>query len=59
MYKRAFAMELIRAGHDLEYTTRNRENAKYQVYFFNDSAKLRKDMAMLTGREYVERISDE
>ncbi|MED1625964.1 hypothetical protein [Bacillus mycoides] len=52
-------MELIRAGHDLEYTTRNRENAKYQVYFFNDSAKLRKDMAMLTGREYVERISDE
>lgn len=45
-------MKLIKAGHDLEYTTRNRKNRKYQCYAFNDSAELRKSIARINNQRY-------
>lgn len=53
VYKKSLAIGLIKLGHDLEYTARNRSNPKYQVYFFIDSKELRKSMAKLTGKEYT------
>ena len=49
IYKKTLAMDLIKKGHDLNYTARNRNDGKYQVYFFDDSTSLRKDLAELTG----------
>jgi hypothetical protein len=41
-------------GHDLEYTARNRNNPKYQVYFFKDSPELRKSICKINGVEYID-----
>lgn len=46
-------MDLIKAGHDLEYTTRNRKNKKYQCYAFEDSVELRKSIARINNQEYT------
>jgi hypothetical protein len=56
IYKKTLAMDLVKKGHDIEYTSRNRNNQKYQVYFFEDSPSLRKDMAELSGREYEKEV---
>lgn len=53
IYKKTIAMELVRMGHDLEHTMRNRKNPKYQVFALHDTPELRKDLAKLTGHEYV------
>ena len=53
VYKKTLAIDLIKLGHDLEYTARNRNNPKYQVYFFKHTKQLDKDIAMLTGKEYI------
>lgn len=45
-------MNLIKAGFDLEYTTRNRKNRKYQVYAFEDSIELRKSIARINNQSY-------
>jgi hypothetical protein len=52
IYKKTLAMDLVKKGHDIDYTARDRNNGKYQVYFFEDSTSLRKDLAELTGRVY-------
>lgn len=53
VYKKSLMVELVRLGNDLEYSARNRTNPKYQCYFFKHTSKLDKDLAMLTGKEYV------
>lgn len=53
IYKKTLAMELIRDGFDLEYTTRNRKNRKYQCYAFEDSVELRKSIAQINNQEYT------
>lgn len=52
IYKKTLAMELVRCGHDLEYTARNWNNDRYQIYFFRDCAELRKDIARINGQPY-------
>ncbi|PFX62960.1 hypothetical protein COL36_06530 [Bacillus wiedmannii] len=52
IYKRTLAFELIKDGHMLEYTTRNRKNKKYQCYAFNDSPELRKSIARINNQSY-------
>ncbi|PET04394.1 hypothetical protein CN505_15885 [Bacillus cereus] len=52
IYKKTLAMDLIKAGHDLEYTTRNRKNKKYQCYAFNDSPELQKSIARINNQSY-------
>ncbi|MFY0762139.1 hypothetical protein AB1K32_25395 [Metabacillus dongyingensis] len=54
IYKKTVALNLVKLGHDLLYTAKNRSNEKYQVFFFTDTPELRKDLAMLTGHEYDE-----
>ena len=49
------AIELIKMGNDLEYTARNRNNEKYQVYFFEHTEKLNHDLAILHERLMKER----
>ncbi|GIX59820.1 hypothetical protein BPADB04_48500 [Bacillus paranthracis] len=52
IYKKTLAMDLIRDGHNLEYTTRNRKNRKYQCYAFEDSVELRKSIAKINNQRY-------
>ncbi|USK33515.1 hypothetical protein LIT25_23915 [Bacillus sp. F19] len=54
IYKKTVALNLVKLGHDLLYTAKNRNNEKYQVFFFTDTPELRKDLAMITGHEYDE-----
>ena len=53
IYKKSLAMELIRMGHDFSHSMRNRKKPKWQIYVLYDTPELRKDMAMLSGKEYV------
>lgn len=52
IYKKTLAMDLIKAGHDLEYTTRNRKNKKYQCFAFEDSPELRQSIARINNQSY-------
>ena len=54
IYKKQIMVELVRKNHNLLYTTRNRNNRKYQCYMFELTPELEKDLAELTGHEYVE-----
>ncbi|WP_218939823.1 hypothetical protein [Bacillus thuringiensis] len=45
-------MDLIKAGNDFEYTTRNRKNKKHQYYAFEDSVELRKSIARINNQSY-------
>ena len=51
LYKKSLAMELIRMGHDLHHTMRNRRNAKYQVYVMVETPELIHDMITITLRD--------
>jgi hypothetical protein len=51
IYKKSLAIELIKRGHDLHHTMRNRENPKYQVFVFPHTDELIKDLLELTKRE--------
>ena len=50
IYKKSLAMDLVRKGHDIEHTMRNRENPKYQVFVFKDTPQLIRDLLELTNR---------
>lgn len=52
IYKRSLANELIRMGHDISHSETNRNNAKYQIFMLYDTPELRKDLALLSGKEY-------
>lgn len=54
IYKKELAMDLIKRGHNFLYTTKNRNNRKYQCYMFEASSELDKDLSLLSGREYDE-----
>jgi hypothetical protein len=54
IYKKSLAMELVREGFDIEYTSRNRNDERWQVYFFEDSEELRKSICKINGVEYIE-----
>lgn len=51
LYKKSLAMELIRMGHDLHHTMRNRRNPKYQVYVMVETPELIHDMIAITLRD--------
>ncbi|MGG0486291.1 hypothetical protein ABEY65_23110, partial [Priestia aryabhattai] len=53
IYKKTLAMSLIRLGHDLHHTMRNRNNPKYQVYTFVETEALIHDLLHLTERERI------
>lgn len=55
IYKKTMAIELIKMGNDLEYTSRNRNDPRWQVYFFEHTEKLNQDLAILHERLHTER----
>ena len=55
VYKKSLMVQLVKLGHDLHHTEKNRDNPKYQIYYFPDSEQIEKDLAMLTGKEYKKR----
>ena len=54
VYKKSLMIQLVKLGHDLEYSARNWNNPKYQVYFFPWSEQLERDIVMLSGKEYID-----
>ncbi|MDQ0220148.1 hypothetical protein ELQ35_22160 [Peribacillus cavernae] len=54
VYKKTLAINLVKMGHDIEYTARNKNNPRYQVFFFIDSPKLRREIAKINGQDYDE-----
>ncbi|MDQ0242608.1 hypothetical protein J2S09_000144 [Bacillus fengqiuensis] len=48
IYKKSLAIELIKKGHDLHHTMRNRNNPKYQVFTFVETPGLIEDLVKLS-----------
>ncbi|MCM3411873.1 hypothetical protein [Metabacillus litoralis] len=59
IYKKSLFVELVRKDNNFLYSTRNRNNERWQVYAFEDTPKLRQDIAELNGQEYVESLYNE
>ncbi|PGT92219.1 hypothetical protein COD18_15410 [Bacillus cereus] len=57
IYKKTIAIELIKMGHDLHHTMRNRSNEKYQIYVFVETTELIRDMLAIV--EWQERLYQE
>ncbi|MFU7590094.1 hypothetical protein ACMX9J_14315 [Priestia sp. RMT2NF4] len=53
IYKKTLAMDLIRMGHDLNHTMRNRNNPKYQVYVMVETPEMIRDMLYISERDRV------
>lgn len=53
IYKKSLAMALIRLGHDLHHTMRNRENPKYQVYVMVETPEMIKDLLYVTKQQRI------
>jgi hypothetical protein len=51
IYKKSLAIELIKRGHDLSHTMRNRNNRKYQIFVFPHTDELIKDLLDITKRK--------
>ncbi|MBE3641221.1 hypothetical protein IMZ78_02650 [Bacillus anthracis] len=51
LYKKSLAIELIKRGHDLHHTMRNRNNPKYQVYVLVETPELIRDMIAIVERD--------
>lgn len=51
IYKKTLAMDLIRMGHDLNHTMRNRNNPKYQVYVMVETPEMIRDMLYILERD--------
>lgn len=58
IYKRSLFVELVRRNHNFLYTTRNRTNPKYQCFMFEATPELDKDLAEISGHEYVEKFQE-
>jgi len=58
IYKKSLMVELVRKDNNFLYSTRNRENKRYQVYAFEDTPKLRRDIAELNGQEYIGELNE-
>ncbi|MEK4577091.1 hypothetical protein [Bacillus sp. FSL R12-0074] len=51
IYKKSLAMDLVRAGHDLHHTMRNRSNPKYQIYVLVETPEMIRDLLALVERD--------
>ncbi len=50
IYKKTLAIELIRLGHDLDHTMRNRKDDRFQVFVFIETPELIQDMMEINKR---------
>lgn len=51
VYKKSLAIELIKRGHDLHHTMRNYRDKRFQVFVFEDTPELIKDLVEVNQRE--------
>ncbi|HHQ2477311.1 TPA: hypothetical protein ACSPJ7_001494 [Bacillus cereus] len=49
-YKKTLAIELIKMGHDLNHTMRNRKDDRFQVFVFVETPELIRDMMEINKR---------
>ncbi|QPW51904.1 hypothetical protein G9298_30200 (plasmid) [Bacillus thuringiensis] len=57
IYKKTLAIELIKMGHDLHHTMRNRSNPKYQIYVLAETPEMIRDLLYIVERD--ERLHQE
>jgi len=57
VYKKSIAIELIKMGHDLHHTMRNRKDERFQIYVFVQTPELIRDMLAIV--EWQERLYQE
>lgn len=57
VYKKSIAIELIKMGHDLHHTMRNRKDERFQIYVFVQTPELIRDMLAVV--EWQERLYQE
>lgn len=57
IYKKTIAIELIKMGHDLHHTMRNRKDERFQIYVFVETPELIRDMLAIV--EWQERLYQE
>lgn len=50
IYKKSLAIELIKLGHNLDHTMRNKYNPKYQVWVFTVTPEFIEDLLKLTAK---------
>ncbi|MFE3575797.1 hypothetical protein [Lysinibacillus sp. NPDC059133] len=48
VYKKTLAFELIKLGHNLDHTMRNKRNAKFQIFVFTETPEFIADLIELT-----------
>ncbi|MEH7787333.1 hypothetical protein [Bacillus thuringiensis] len=51
IYKKTLAVELIKMGHDLHHTMRNRSNPKYQIYVLVETPEMIRDLLYIVERD--------
>ncbi|PGQ05939.1 hypothetical protein COA08_23605 [Bacillus cereus] len=51
IYKKTLAIELIKMGHDLHHTMRNRSNPKYQIYVLVETPEMIRDLLAIVERD--------
>lgn len=54
IYKKELFVELVRLDNNFLYTMKNPNNPRFQIYYFEHTRKLERDIANLTNPEYVE-----
>lgn len=59
IYKKSLFVELVRLDNNFLYSTRNRDDERWQIYAFEDTPKLRKDIAELNHQIYIEGFNNE
>ena len=53
IYKKSLMVELVRRDHNLLYSTKNRNNPKYQCFMFESTPELDRDLAEISGNKYI------
>ncbi|MEM5592304.1 hypothetical protein AAHH67_12295 [Niallia circulans] len=56
IYKYSLFVSLVRLDNNFLYSMPNRNDKRWQIFAFEDTEKLRKDIAELTGHTYDENI---
>ena len=51
IYKKSLAIELIKRGHNFHHSMRNRKKPEFQVYVFEATEELIRDMVEVTKNE--------
>lgn len=59
IYKKSLFQELVKRGHNFLYSSKNRSDPRWQVYMFELTEELERDIAKITGYEYVEDANNE